>query len=173
MRFTPPNAPVETESSAAPDKPTSGPVSAASLLRDRLFVAALLIPLPLWAVWLSITGQPVDLVWPLAQPLRFTMLVLIYPVLEEIVFRGLLQDVLHRVCKSKTVGPLSLSNVLTSLVFTATHFLYHAPLWAAAVFVPSLVFGFFKDRHRRLLSPIVLHIYYNFGYFWLFGSTVS
>ena len=60
--------------------------------------------------------------------------------------------------------------VLTSLLFTALHFINHAPLWAAAVFFPSLVFGFFKDRTGKLAAPIILHVFYNSGYFWLFGQ---
>jgi membrane protease YdiL (CAAX protease family) len=38
------------------------------------------------------------------------------------------------------------------------------------VFFPSLVFGLFKDRTQRLLAPILLHVFYNAGYFWLFAA---
>ncbi len=44
----------------------------------------------------------------------------------------------------------------------------HGPLWAALVFFPSLVFGFFKDRTKHLVAPVILHVFYNAGYFWLF-----
>ena len=58
---------------------------------------------------------------------------------------------------------------LISLVFTGLHFIYHPPLWAASVLLPSLVFGYFKDRYRTLTTPIILHVFYNAGYFWLFA----
>ena len=62
------------------------------------------------------------------------------------------------------------ANLLTSLVFAGMHFFYHLPLWAAAVFIPSLVFGYFKDKYLSLGPPILLHVYYNSGYYWLFGA---
>ena len=93
---------------------------------------------------------------------------LLYPVVEEIIFRGLVQEFIHDHLSHKSLGPLTLANLLTSLLFTGLHFFFHAPLWAALVFFPSLVFGFFKDRTQRLLAPIILHVFYNAGYFWLF-----
>jgi len=95
---------------------------------------------------------------------------LVYPVLEEIVFRGGLQEVLQRYVRGRAIGPITVANIGTSVVFTALHFLYHAPLWAAAVFIPSLIFGYFKDSYRRLAPPIVLHVFYNTGYYWLFAA---
>ncbi|MBU1192755.1 MAG: hypothetical protein KKA36_09395 [Gammaproteobacteria bacterium] len=38
------------------------------------------------------------------------------------------------------------------------------------VIVPSLIFGHFRDRFGTLHAPIMLHIYYNLGYFWIFAS---
>jgi len=38
------------------------------------------------------------------------------------------------------------------------------------VFFPSLVFGYFKDRTGRLTAPILLHIFYNAGFLWLFTT---
>jgi membrane protease YdiL (CAAX protease family) len=90
-------------------------------------------------------------------------------VLEEIVFRGALQDTCHRYLKPHALGPISLANVVTSLVFMALHFFYHPMPWAVSVIAPSLVFGYFKDRHRSLSAPIQLHSFYNAGYYWLFG----
>lgn len=98
------------------------------------------------------------------------MLALLYPVLEEIVFRGLIQEQLHAVLSARTFGALSVANLLTSLLFTGLHFLSHPPLWAALVFFPSLIFGYFKDRHRSLQAPILLHVFYNTGFLWLFSA---
>ena len=108
--------------------------------------------------------------WPLAAPALYLLPVLVYPVLEEIVFRGLLQELAQEFISRRAFGPLSLANLLTSLVFTGFHFLNHAPLWAALVFFPSLVFGFFKDRHRILTAPILLHVFYNAGFLLLFTA---
>jgi len=137
---------------------------------DPLFFAAVGAALLYWAVLYLATQATPDPGWPLREPLRFLYPALLYPVVEELVFRGLLQDLFHRRLKPWYAGPFSHANVLTSVLFTALHFINHPPLWAAAVFVPSLVFGFFKDRTGRLAAPIVLHVFYNGGYFWLFGQ---
>lgn len=108
--------------------------------------------------------------WIAAQPLLFAVLVLVYPILEEIVFRGMLQEGLSRRLKPWVFGPISKANLITSLVFCGLHVFSHAPLWAAAVFLPSLVFGYFRERHAGLVSPIILHAFYNGGYYALFGA---
>jgi hypothetical protein len=91
-------------------------------------------------------------------------------VVEEIVFRGLVQELVHDYISQRWLGPLSIANLLTSCLFTGLHFLYHPPLWAALVFFPSLVFGFFKDRSGHLTAPILLHVFYNAGFLWLFSN---
>ena len=59
---------------------------------------------------------------------------------------------------------------LVSLVFTGLHFINHPPAWAASVLIPSLIFGFFRDRTGRLLAPILLHVFYNSGFIWIFSQ---
>jgi membrane protease YdiL (CAAX protease family) len=137
---------------------------------DPLFFAALAAALGYWLVLYLVTQAVPEPGWPLREPLRFLYPALLYPVVEELVFRGLVQDLAHRHLSPWRLGPLSHANLLTSLLFTALHFINHAPLWAAAVFCPSLVFGFFKDRTGKLTAPIILHVFYNSGYFWLFGQ---
>ena len=108
--------------------------------------------------------------WPLLTPLVFLLPVLVYPVLEEIVFRGLIQELVHEYLSKASLGPVSVANLLTSFLFTGVHFFYHPPLWAALVFFPSLVFGFFKDRTQGLMAPIILHVFYNAGFLWVFSA---
>lgn len=139
------------------------------MLRDRQFWAALAAAVLFWlGLWLW--QQPaLQLGWPLAYPLAFLLPALVYPVLEEIVFRGLIQDTLRQ-WNPAALGPLSLANLFASLLFSALHFFYHAPLWAALVFLPSLVFGYFKERHNSLAAPVGLHMFYNSGYYWIFAA---
>jgi hypothetical protein len=141
----------------------------AELRRDRAFAAALLAALPVWAGLWWLTQPPLRLSWPLELPWRFFMLVFVYPALEEIVFRGLLQELLLGVRRlAQPLGPLTGANLAASLAFAGLHLFGHAPLWALAVLVPSLVFGYFWDRYRRLGPCVSLHVFYNAGYFWLF-----
>ena len=137
---------------------------------DPLFFAALAVALGYWLALYLVTQVTPEPGWPLREPLRFLYPALLYPVVEELVFRGLVQDLAQRHIRPWRLGPLSHANLITSVLFTVLHFINHAPLWAAAVFFPSLVFGFFKDRTGKLAAPIVLHVFYNSGYFWLFGQ---
>ena len=147
-----------------------GAWSLRSILADPQFRVALGAAVPLWVAWLALTGHPPDWDWPLREPARFAALVFLYPVAEEMVFRGALQGwLLGRPVGQRRLAGITGANWLTSLVFTGLHFFEHPPLAAASVMVPSLVFGHFRDRHASLASPIMLHVFYNGGYFWLFG----
>jgi membrane protease YdiL (CAAX protease family) len=139
------------------------------LWRDRLFLAALLAGVVTWLILYFLQQPLIQWNWPFVRPWPFLSLVLLYPIVEEIAFRGLVQELLRDYVSRQSLGPLTIANLLTSVLFAGLHFIYHAPLWAALVFFPSLVFGFFKDRTRRLLAPIILHVFYNAGYFWLFS----
>lgn len=141
------------------------------VLRDRQLLWAVLVPLPLWFAGFLWFAPATDPAWPLNRPRDLLFLGLVYPLIEELLFRGLLQGGLRereglRRCRLGVSG----ANLITSGVFTGLHFLAHPPLAAAAVFVPSLVFGYFRDRHGSLCTPIVLHMYYNIGYFWIFAG---
>ena len=120
-----------------------------------------------WTVLLFVMVPTDDWLWPLSQPWLFLMPVLVYPVLEEIVFRGVVQDWLASLSR-RSWGILSLANLLTSLCFAALHLIHQPPLWAALVFFPSLIFGYFRERHDTLGTPILLHVFYNFGVVWFF-----
>jgi len=124
-----------------------------------------------WAGLWWWTAPQLDLLWIAREPLRFVLPGLAYPVLEEIVFRGGLQTFLLRYPRGRTSwGGFTLANIVTSGAFAALHLFIHAPLWSIAAFLPSIAFGYFRDRHSSLGSPIALHVFYNSGYFWLFGA---
>lgn len=141
--------------------------------KDYLFFTALLAGPVCWLILYTLLTPALRWDWPLYQPGLFLMPALVYPVLEEIAFRGLLQELVRERVSSASIGPLSYANLFTSVVFTALHFIYHPPLWAALVLLPSLVFGFFKDRTGALVAPIILHVFYNAGFLWLFSAPDS
>lgn len=143
---------------------------ATRVARDKMFWAAIVFAILFWWGLFIFIEPRFKPFWPLNDPIVFVISALLYPVLEEIVFRGLIQESLNRFLTSKRVGPITLANLATSLLFTALHFFYHAPLWAAAVFVPSLLLGYFKDKYQSLGPPIMLHVYFNCGYYWIFAA---
>jgi hypothetical protein len=92
---------------------------------------------------------------------------LIKAVLEECVFRYGLQGWLRGFARGRQVviPGITRANIVTSVAFTGVHFIHHPPLWAAAVFVPSLIFGWAWDRYRNILAPVVIHFVYNWCLF--------
>ena len=140
--------------------------------KDPLFLLALAAGPVCWLVLYFFHFQQPDILLnkPLLYPRWFLSLVLAYPVLEEILFRGLLQELVRDYISTATFGPLTLANLLTSVLFAGAHFFYPAPAWAALVFFPSLIFGFFKERTATLTAPVILHVFYNAGFIWLFSA---
>ncbi len=127
--------------------------------------------------WLAFyLWQHPPMVWHinLASLQTLLMLSLVYPILEELVFRGLIQSwLLEKPWAHPSCLGISLANILTSLLFMSLHFFQHAPLWAMAVFLPSLIFGYLREHYAQasypLLPSISLHCFYNAGWFYLFG----
>ena len=133
---------------------------------DRLFIAAILIAAAVWGVlWFTLLpgytleGRSIALI-------VFTGIIW-SPILEEILFRGVVQGFLLK----KTWGStkfffLSKANWLSSLLFVLAHLWYQPVIWAIMVFAPSLVFGFFRDRYNNTYPCILLHAIYNGGFIW-------
>jgi membrane protease YdiL (CAAX protease family) len=135
--------------------------------RDPLLWLAISLGPMAWSVLLFVLVPSGDWDWPLSRPMVFLLPVVVYPVLEEIVFRGLVQDGIARFTRSRW-GILTVANLAASVVFAASHLLHQSPLWATLVFFPSLIFGWFRERHDTLGTPILLHVWYNLGVVWLF-----
>ena len=139
------------------------------LIKDRQFEAALIAAPIVWAaLWFYQSPKP-EWGWPLTAPTQFLLLVAVYPVLEEVVFRGALQGWLRSRDWGKAVwGPVTAANGITSVAFTLAHLIINPVFLSVSVFIPSLIFGYFRDRYDRLHASIVLHIFYNAGYVWIF-----
>lgn len=147
-----------------------GRVRCAPLYRDPLFLAALGAGPVFWfglGCWSTVRPMaPADAIsW------SFLALTLWQPCLEELLFRGGLQGSMRAYTwGGELCHGVTSANVLTSCLFMLGHFWSHPPLWAAAVFFPSLLFGYFRDRYTSVSPSIVLHIFYNVGYFALTGG---
>jgi uncharacterized protein len=123
-----------------------------------LVVAVLAAPSVWWAVAPMVASDR------FAGPAAIFAATLLYPTLEELSFRGLLQGwLLDRFEGWRRFGGISLPNLLTSLAFGAAHLATQPIAWAAAIVAPSLVFGCLRERHGSVLPPLALHVYYNTG----------
>ena len=131
--------------------------------KDPIFLLMLVAPLPVW-IWLfAIEG--ITSITKLAVLLN---LVLLYPIVEELIFRGAIQPLLARWLKQRWLI-LSLANLTTSSLFVLVHLVNHSPAWAIVTFIPSLAFGYIQERTNNIAAPIILHCTYNAGYFLLLG----
>ena len=137
--------------------------------QDAYFRAALLAAPLFWVILFAVAPSPIHWTWPLSYPLKFLLLGLAYPVLEETVFRGLLQGTFYTHGFDRYLLPgISTANLVSSILFAFSHFLYHNWQWSLAVFAPSLIFGYFLDSYKSIKPSIVLHAFFNSGYYWLF-----
>ncbi len=138
-----------------------------------LWAAILAAPFAWW-LWALLWPQAIQWGWLLDADWHdlWQMVVLagLYPVAEELVFRGWIQGwLLERPWGRSGFGPLTLANVLASLIFSGLHLFTHPPLMALLVLFPSLIFGYARERSDGLTWPIALHCWYNLGWFAIFG----
>ena len=134
-------------------------------LRDSHFAIAMLAGVLFWLLYPRLTEPGLTVKYGLP---ALGMLVLLQPLMEELVFRGLVQGkLLTWAWGKRRLSGLTLANLTCTTLFTSLHFASHQPLWAAGVFLPSLLFGYFRDRHDSIYPAIALHIFYNAGYFLL------
>lgn len=142
------------------------------LLSDKLFGFAFLAAFLFWAAFyffVQSAGLQADI--PVSKML---LAVLVYPVLEETAFRGWLQGKLLEWHPGReSWRGISQANLLTSLAFVGIHFFYYSWWWALAVIVPSLVFGFFREKYQSILPGCILHSWYNAGYYLLAFGVVG
>ncbi len=99
---------------------------------------------------------------PSVTPLFLVLFLLAYPVLEESAFRGCLQTGLRRFgpMRRQWLG-VSVACLSTAVVFSLAHLPLGGLALAALIVLPGLVLGYFRERHDSLLSPILLHAWYN------------
>lgn len=97
--------------------------------------------------------------------LAFLLLAFVYPLLEEVVFRGQIQPIILRHWPLK-FRSISAANLITSALFVLLHIASRGlSLLTLAVFFPSLLFGYFRERHGNIQSAVALHVGFNLVFF--------
>lgn len=87
---------------------------------------------------------------------------LIVAIPEEIFFRGYLQSTMQRIYGQKRIMKfLSYSNLMTSLLFAVGHFFLKPRFDRLAVFFPSLLFGFLREKRENIYPSIMFHLLSN------------
>ena len=136
--------------------------------RDRFWIFCVLAG-PVFWLFYALINDPVSYAENDNLFAMLLLVIIVYPVLEEIVFRGWLQTEL---CRRKffqfVVFRISNANIFTSILFSLFHLINHGPLWATLVFFPSILFGHLRDSYGVVTPSILLHMFYNGGFFVLF-----
>jgi membrane protease YdiL (CAAX protease family) len=133
--------------------------------RDVRFIAALVFGALFCLAWrvgfAEMPGEPA----PFGLGIAFSLIIW-QPFVEELLFRGIIQGLLlkNRFGAQNLAG-ISVANIATTTLFSAAHFVTQPPASALAVIIPSLIFGYFRERHRSAYPAIALHIAYNGFYF--------
>lgn len=144
--------------------------------KERLFLhlqygAALLAAPVFCLLYIEIfQRQTENIFWLFSDTRSLFFLILLYPVIEEMLFRGMIQEFIGQ--KTEQYGHffcITIANLLTSILFVLMHFIHHSPVWAILTLFPSLIFGYFKERYNNIIPSIILHIFYNLNYFSLIG----
>lgn len=139
--------------------------------------------------WLD--KSPSDFVDPLYQSvssvgLLVFALVIVAPIYEELVFRGILwQAISEQFTKSNlesqpkghpqqkpTVKGALIASILTSLIFAVIH-LQYGIYEISTIVLLALIFCYARYKSASLLLPILLHIINNGAAMWLYLSQVS
>jgi membrane protease YdiL (CAAX protease family) len=92
--------------------------------------------------------QPEGYLW-----LEILAVVIMIPIAEELLFRGILQGEIRR------VAPAWLAVLLSAVAFALFHLM---PFQIAFVILPGLVLALVYELTRNLLIPIFMHMVYNF-----------
>ena len=123
-----------------------------------------------WAAMAWIFGSGPDYGSFARWPLRAVAIVLIFPVLEEIVFRGLIQDYISiKLSTWDEYLGITSANWLTTLLFCLTHLVTRSLIVALLVIVPSLVLGSLRDKGFSIKALAAIHVYWNGGGYLLVG----
>jgi membrane protease YdiL (CAAX protease family) len=130
-------------------------------LSDAHVLAALAAAVPVWVLLAMAVGDRMRVTtgWT-----GWIALVLAQPLVEEIVFRGVLQGQLLQWGLSRRRGPFTNANLATTVCFVGAHLFTQPPAWALAVSVPSLVFGHMRERFGSVWPAVFVHAIYNAGF---------
>ena len=148
-----------------PRDPSRAPLILGGWAPDAHLALALLLAVPVW-VALGLLAGPLMYAPPGWR--AWISFALFYPVVEEVLFRGILQGAALRLTtkngKVPRLGPVSCANVLVSFAFVAFHVPSQPLGWALAVAVPSLILGHLRERFASVWPPALVHAVYNGGF---------
>ena len=140
-------------------------VRSRNIAKLRTFLISLGLALPVWvAVYLAISaGWSLPEIPP--QILGWLWVVLVFPVAEELAFRGFLMGLLGKLLPKRGFKFVTLNNFMTSLLFSIAHLLTRSLTLGLLVFVPSLWLGWVREKTSSIFLCAAIHVSWNLGFF--------
>ncbi len=110
-----------------------------------------------------------DKIYATADPLWLLVLsvVIIVPIYEELIFRGLLWQTTAEQFINKKTGAI-FASVLTASIFAVVHVQYDF-FEIVSIFILALILGYARYRSGSLLLPILMHIFNNGVSLWQYS----
>jgi membrane protease YdiL (CAAX protease family) len=125
------------------------------LLNGKCIFGCFVILLPIVALYLHYILHLPFLNYSLTTNLL--ILLIVSPILEELTFRGLLQDLILNKTKN-----IILTVILVNIAFVLLHCnVNNSVVYLFPIFICGIIFSVSKIYHKRLIYPILLHVYYN------------
>ena len=115
-------------------------------------------------VYLTISAGCLALELPSQIP-SWLWLILLFPVAEELAFRGFLMGLLDKLLPEREFGFITLNNFLTSLLFSIAHLFARSLVLGLLVFTPSLWLGLVREKTSSVSLCAAIHITWNLGFF--------
>jgi len=141
-----------------------------ALLRDPAFWVILVSGTLVAVAFRFLAGKQAGIFIP-SNPTAWFIVVGWQPLIEELLFRGLIQgQLLGTTWGRRRFLHLSHANLVTSALFVMIHFVTHTAPWAMSVFLPSLIFGWLRERHGNIWSPLFTHATFNLAFFVSFSN---
>lgn len=135
-------------------------------MRGYYFVLSLGLAVPVWIA--AFFGVYIELIQapPFESIATILTAVLLFPVLEELVFRGLFWDLWGFFARNKAglIASVAVKNCFISVCFSLLHAINYGALGAVLVFIPSLWLGWLRERSGSLKVCCLVHVLWNLGY---------
>lgn len=88
------------------------------------------------------------------------------PLLEEFIFRGLVQNRINKIAKTSFFLHISYGSIISTLIFVFVHFIASGYNYVNfLVFFPSLFLGYLYDKYNTLKLPVLFHSFFNLNVF--------
>lgn len=125
--------------------------------KHLFFLISLILPIIFWSIAFLFFQKLIPNFSIPHSLLSLLLIIFISPVLEEIVFRGLIQDLCVKYLKN-----IWLTVLIVNLFFMLVHIhINNAPIYLVIIFISGVIFSLNKLIYQKIFPPIMLHFFYN------------